>query len=306
MPKSTSTLSKQTKNEILEAYSGLLSEFDELQQSAHHIAEPANMSLFEHTKEQSQDVLMASFSSLRLAVSQELSAAAERVIEELKTFNELRKAIEIAQERLRVTHHIEIAAETLAYLVGEHEEKKRVLEKEIALREFELNTQIEKKRKEWTREQEEHEYTLSISRNRNEDEYDYAAKKRTAELDAREKTIKERELHITQLEKEVAMMPQTLQINEARIKKEHEQKIDEIVATRIESIERERESERKLSTLERTHLENQLQKQREETNELRAALVNANAAAQTLATKVVEGISAVVHTNQKQDTSTQK
>jgi hypothetical protein len=230
-----------------------------------------------------------SIGDLKVTVDATIDKLSQALVDQAKKLTAVGEAVTIKQRTIAELHDIEIAADTLANLIRDYEEKKRTFEEEAASRrrDFERETQEakaawdkEKQRfqeelatdkvrtkKEWQREQEEYDYSLKTRRAREEQEY---TAKREAELAKlaeerakQEKALADREAQIAAREKEFATLQARVQGIEAELAKAVAQARDE--ATKAAEAKARQDAQLKAKEVEGNE---RLLKQRIETLEL--------------------------------------
>ena len=193
---------------------------------------------------------------LRGAISRELTGLAERFETEIETYRKVQSAIEAKKEELNTIYEVETAASDLAALIDAQRVKKERFDREMQDQKQAFEAEMDEIRTQWQREKidrerrvKEQAEALDKQRKREKEEYEYnfsrdkaqrkntlndelqalekeltvkrsefktATQNRTAELDAREKAIANRENDMESLQKEVESFPKR---NEAAVQK---------------------------------------------------------------------------------------
>lgn len=290
-PVEAEKLAKKTKGDILEAYDQLMANYQDLKGSSAKIAKPENQQLVSKIKGLSIDEISSAIANLKQSINNQLNNITDNFSGQLDKFLELSKAIELLEEKLKINFNIEVAAETLDKLVADFAERQKQLEQGFETKQSELEREISQKKRQWAMEQEEYQFKLEIDRKKNEEEYAYESQKRIKVIEERESTINQKEAKFVELETEVKNFPaklqQTIDDNNAKWQKS----VDRRVEDRLKEIEQERKSEKALTELQITGLNELIERQKNEIENLKLSLDRANQRAQDLASKVVEGSS---------------
>lgn len=233
---------KNTKNEILEAYEELL-----VKQQEKKTDEPKKVqelqkqeTVVRNASGLSTESIVKEVSGLKVNLSSSLDKLSEGFIAEFHKFEELQKAIQIEKQQLQDLYQLSASTDSLSVMLLAQKEKKEQFELEMANRRKELEDQIKTektqfetemaerkltwkklqedlqlKQKEETeqlqknrkREEEEYGYALKINRKKETDLYEEKKDKLEKELAdkkaAFEKDFAERELNIKQAESEL-------------------------------------------------------------------------------------------------------
>lgn len=284
-------LAKKTKGDILEAYDQLMTNYQELKLSSAKITKPENQQLISKIKGLSIEEVSSAIASLKQSINSQLNNITDNLSGQLNKFLEVAKAIELLEEKLKINFNIEVAAETLDKLVTDFTERQKQLEQNFETRHSELEREISQKKRQWAMEQEEYQFKLEINRKKNEEEYIYQSQKRIQALDERENLLKQKEEKYLNLESEAHNYPQKLEQAIAENNSKWQKTIDRRVEEGLKEIEQERKSEKALTDLRISGLNELIERQKNEIENLKTAMDRANQRAQDLASKVVEGSS---------------
>ena len=242
-----------TKKELLEAYEGAKKRFESLSKDLLD-AEKARKQLEKKVAAATADSQAAQdplkrLHDLRGAISRELTELADRFETEIETYRKIQTAIETKKEELNTIYEVETAASDLAALIDAQRLKKEQFERQMQDQKETFEAEMKEIRAQWQREKADREQrvkdqaeAIDKQRKREKEEYEYnfardkAQRKNTlndelqalekalgsperpvmAELDAREKTIANRENDMESLQKEVESFPKR---NEAAVQK---------------------------------------------------------------------------------------
>jgi hypothetical protein len=182
---------------------------------------------------------------LKLTVDSTLDQLSQQLVEQAKKLTAVQEAVTIKRRQLAELYDIEVAAETLAALMRDHEQKQLDFAQEAEARKREVDRDMQEARaawekekqrtqedlatekarvkKEWQREQEEYEYTLKTRRARDAEEY---AKRKealqgqlAAERATQEKALAERECAVAGRETELADLRARVQALDAELQR---------------------------------------------------------------------------------------
>lgn len=277
----------------------------------------------EAVAEISAESIVQKLGNTSLEISKYLSEVSSRLITGASMLQNLRDAVTLEKRELERLHKIDLAKTAIDFLVEEYQQKKLILEdeavkakaqweKEKELIEFEAKEFEELLKKNRAREREDYEYQKTLERKKRENEFEEAQRqserKNKEKQEGLEKFWKERELKLSEketrletLEKENAEFPQ-------RLAKEVERAVLEAVRSETAKREQEKillqkefETEKKLSDLRLKTLEDTVAKQYLQIESLSNRLDEAKNQVQDIAIKAIEGASgarALSHVNQ--------
>lgn len=264
--------------------------------------------------------IVTGLADLQLTFDRTIDQLTTQLTNESVKLEDVQKAIEVEKNRLQQTTHLDIAANALDLLRGEHDAKKKMLEEQRSEWSETFTQQITGQRDAWQKEQEEHErliqeYNDLLENERSVGEGDKSydtARARKIELDRYE--AKKREIERThaekerQLIKEWAAREQVLDAQQQELE-EYQTKIDafpaelekEIKAARDEAIKKanqsakikadllakEVEASKKVYDLRTQTLERMIEMQNQDIETLSAELKEALQKVQELANKAM-------------------
>ncbi len=234
--------SKNTKNQILEAYEELLQKQQEKKtEEPRKIQEQQKQeAVVKNASGLSTEGIVKDVSGLKVSLSAALDKLSEAFIIEFRKFEELQKAIQIEKQQLEDLYQLSASTDSLSVMLLAQKEKKEQFELEMINRRRELEEQIKSERAQFEtemterklnlkklqedaqaklkedaeqlhrnrkREEEEYLYALKINRKKETDLYEEKKEKLEKELSdkkaAFEKDFAERELNIKQAESEL-------------------------------------------------------------------------------------------------------
>ncbi len=238
----TEVSTKNTKNEILDAYNDLLQSIQEKKSE-----EPKKVQEREKQEgavknagELSHEGIVKNISALKVSLAASLDKLSENFIAEFGRFEELQQAIQVEKKNLQDLYQISAGADSLAAMLLAQKEKKEQFETEMALRKSELDDKmrLEKEKFEaemaekkafWKKEQETYQAKLredqedaKKSRLREEEEFQYSLKltrKKEADLYEDKKAKLEKDLAEKKIafEKEFSLREATVKAAEAEL-----------------------------------------------------------------------------------------
>lgn len=201
-----------TKTEILEVYEELLEELKSEREN--------NTALKRELEKKTQVVATAtkeikssttqSILEIRNILTDQLDKVEKGINEEQRKIEAIQEAIRIEKDNLENLYKIKTEAESLEALVLTKKKIGEQLEIDFIKRKEELEAEIQKKKSIWEQEEEAFQYQLKIKRRNEEDTYQRKKEERELEynvskknIDEREKTIKEKETELQNLQKQV-------------------------------------------------------------------------------------------------------
>lgn len=277
-----------TKAEITEEYQKLLEKYDELKMTAQMVGDPKSVTLLERTRDYTVDQLTKSLAEMKTAFGASLDQFAGRLTAEAQKLGEMQQAVELSRKNLELHYHIQVAAETLQQLVAEHETKQRELAKAADLERQTLADEQEKARRDWTREQEEHDYRLKVQRQRAEEQYAEAQAKREKEFRDRVEQLRQQEVDVQNLRKQVEAMPTQLERSLTQREQEVTRRLRAQADAELAAAKKEWAAAKNVLDLKISTQLEQLKQQGQEIAMLRQEAERANRKAQELAVKVIE------------------
>ncbi|PCH56826.1 MAG: hypothetical protein COC15_02460 [Legionellales bacterium] len=317
---------KNTKNEILEAYNKLLKE----------IAESKNTSLQQQntiTKQHSD--VKAAHTNTPEAVNKiivELKAKTNEVLQFISTnidaeyekFSTLEKVVKMEEESLKQAYQITREADSLDALLLSQKRRREEFEKELSSKrntfaqdmqdqelifnkkktEFiaqqkELEEETQKK---WKREQEEYTYKINLDRKKDMDNYKLQTESQQRILEEkriqlekkfseREATLLTNENELLSLRKQVEGFPNTLEKNVSEAEKRVKNELEKHHNYETELLQKGVEGTQKLNEQMICSLQNKSKMQEELIEQLTEKANNANKQVQDIAVKAIEGAS---------------
>lgn len=315
--KITASRSKKSKAQIQEDFEKIQEQLEqeklESNPKTEALARQREAEVQDALKEITPESIVQKVSSLGIEVSKNLSELSSKLVAEANLLTSLREAVAWEKKEIERLHKIDIAASSLDHLIEEYGQKKQALETEIT----QARSQWAHEEEQRTREQKEFDENLKKQRQREKEEYEYQkSNDRKKEADAyqeterlqernnkekqeilekswqsREAALKEREEELNRLRKEVAEFPE-------QIKKETQKIIAETIKT-LESkhsqqyliLQKDAESERRLSELKIKSLEETVARQMSQIDNLGQRLEEAKKQVQDIAVKAIEGAS---------------
>ena len=173
---------KNTKNEILDAYKQLLKEIKESKRENRKEESEIKKQkeIVQEAKQFSPDMIIKDLSALRLQVVKFFETICEQMIDEHKKLNNTQQAIEIEKNHLHDIYEIHAGTDTLAALLLGQKQKKADFEQEIDEERELFEQEMAEKRRMWEKEkalleanQKEQKEKLTKARQQEEDEYRY-------------------------------------------------------------------------------------------------------------------------------------
>lgn len=296
---SPSTLAKKTKAEIIEEYGKMQEKLEEIKENAHLVHAPESLQTIGKVKSETVETILDSITEFNAGFSQQaselvkkvhdhLNTLSQEVMEKIKSFDELQRAIELSQKTLQNHYHLQIAAETIQQLVDEYEIKKRKLQEEFTAQKLVADEESGRQKRDWTRAQEELAYATKRQREREQEQWQDEQAKREAVVSEREKALAAKEEEFKSMQREVEFIPQKLQKELAVQEKILTVKLNQEWQSRLDQQQREREAQQSLWELKFKNLENIIKRQENEMLVAKKEQELANKKAQELAVKVIE------------------
>lgn len=204
---------KNTKGEILEAYSELIQQLN--QESFPEIRTPEEKTVLEKASNETVQKIVTDLGDLRVSINKTISELTDQLTGAAERLTTVQKAINITQTELTETNNIKIQAGLLQRMVVLQNQKQEEFEKDMDL-----------KRKVWEDEQKDYEASSKRMRAREEEEYSYEqsiARKRISEEIAEEKRVWEKQkqdqkeqygqivAELEQLRKKVVSFPEEIE-----------------------------------------------------------------------------------------------
>jgi hypothetical protein len=320
--------SKSTKEEMMKAYNELLTKFQErvanVSEKKAEIKRSADTAVVEKASTYTVETIIKGLADLNLNVGKGLTELARELTAEAGKLTDIREAIVVETRALEELHDIRLAADTLASLIQEHEQRKAAFEEEMAEIEEEFNNEMSAKRADWKKEQEaynaglkdnearlkkererereEYEYNLALSRKKDKDLYEEQKAtiekalreeklEQERELSAREATVAAQEADLTELRARVAAFPVELTEAVERAQRETALQAESRAKQEAQLWAKEVEGDKRVAQLRITALEETVKKQLEQIEALTKKLNDANTQVQEIAIRAIEGAS---------------
>ena len=203
---------KNTKNEILEAYFEVLEKLKETKTESRF-----EQKILEENKEilsvvslQTSDEIVKNLAELKLSLVKSVEEIEGKLLSSYKNFSNLQKAVGIQTKELNDLYEIKVTADTLAALLIAQKEKNLSFEKEMHEKQQSLEQEIIQKRLFWKKEQDdfemnrkEQESQIKKIRQREEEEYIYKrdlSRQKDRDQYTAEKSALEKELLIKRID----------------------------------------------------------------------------------------------------------
>ena len=313
---------KNTKNEILEAYESLLKEVEKNKSSkADQQKVQASNIVKQALSENSKDIIHQ-IAGLKLQVSQSLEDLGTELLSEREKLSNLQEAIKIQDKYLKDAHEITINTNSLEALLLAQCQKKEEFEEWVNSAKERFSNEISEKKQSWQKEQqqyeseqkekrefekkerkrqgEEYEYQLKITRQKEEDEYQQKKLLQERELEEKRKTLEsecaDRESSIITKEQELEDLrkyKEQAEKNLASAVEKTAKQIREELQERFknEFLIKNKEFESEIALLKQNiqFLESKITDQEKSITSLNKQLSESNIQSQDLARKVIEG-----------------
>jgi hypothetical protein len=310
----------ENKSQIMTAFNKLIIEVRKTESKVETKEQEAekikNWELVAKTADYTVDNIVNGMAVLQLDFSNVIEQLTEKLVNESEKLEELKKAIAVEKEHLERLQKIRLVADTLYILRQEHQEKLTISQTEHDRAQEELDKEIEKVRKNWTKLQEEYalkitevrelliaqrekeaaDYTYSITRSRQLEMDSYEETRRgqereLTELDRdKEKAWGEREKYLSDQAKEFAEHQKKIEGFEAKIKEDYNKAKGEAIKeaekeakVKTDLFEKEWEATKQGYELKIQSLEANIQRQTEQITELTSQLQTITTQAQNLA-----------------------
>jgi hypothetical protein len=320
--------SKSTKEEMMKAYNELLTKFQErvanLSEKKAEIKRSTDTAVVEKASTYTVETIIKGLADLNLNVGKGLTELARELTAEAGKLTDIREAIAVETRALEELHDIRLAADTLASLIQEHEQRKAAFEEEMTETEEEFNNEMTAKRTDWKKEQEaynaalkdnearlkkererereEYEYNLALTRKKDKDLYEEQKAimekalreeklKQERELSVREATVAAQEADLAELRARVAAFPAELTAAVEQAQREAALQAESRAKQEAQLWAKEVEGDKRVAQLRITALEETVKKQLEQIESLTKKLNDANTQVQEIAIRAIEGAS---------------
>lgn len=178
----TEISTKNTKNEILDAYHEALREIRELkkQSKTELKKEQEKQEVIRQASDNTIEQMVTDLTGLKLSVNKTLEELGNQLLNEYKKLSQLNQAIAYQQHEFEELHEIKVTADTLTALLQTQKIKKENFETEMTGQRLAFEQEMSQKRAAWKREQEEtlntwkeQEALQKKTRQREEEDYSY-------------------------------------------------------------------------------------------------------------------------------------
>ena len=292
-------LAKKTKQEIIDEYQKLLTNFPVAKEVAREAHAPENEEIVAKAKDLTLSALNQSIVDVKAGVNNQLNnlsikfadqlrALLQQFAEKIEEYENLQAAIGVSQKKLENQYHLQIAAGALESLVASYADKQKQLEQEISAKREEFDSELSTRRRAWEREQEEHTYNTNMQRQRADEAYAAERAQQERALSEREANIKQHEEEVVALREQVVAMPEAIR----QASEERERQVrEELQREQADALERKQQiwtAEKNVLEIKIKNLEEQKKAQEADMNSLKKEAELANKKAQELAVKVIE------------------
>jgi len=267
---------------------------------------------------------LRSIGDLKLTVDSTIDQVGQLLVEQAKKLAAVQESVGIKVRELSRLYDIEIAAETSATLIRDHEQRKAQLEQDAAARKSQFEREMQESRaaweketlrikeelaaerarasKEWQREEEEYEYVLKTKRSREQEEYlkrKQALETRLMEARARqERELAERDAALAAREKElvdlharVAALPAELDRSVAQAREEATKVAEDRARHEAALRAKDAEATEKLLGQRLETLDLMLKEKDSRIEQIQAEIRDASVKVREIAVKAIEGAS---------------
>lgn len=205
---------KNTKNEILDAYYELLEQVKQNKKitKQEEKASLEKKAILEKTTGSCADDIVKGLADLKMIINKSFKELEDQLLAENQKLIDLKKAITICNQELEELYEIKVNANTLAALILAQKEKSMSFEKTMKERTVNFEQEIQEKRTLWKKEQEEFELAAKEQENltkklRIREEEEYLYKRNLVRAKEQDKYLNEAEA----LEKELTDQRQALE-----------------------------------------------------------------------------------------------
>ena len=310
----------KTREEIQRAFTQLLRTHEarasQISTKAEEAEQLKDREIVERASGYTVEGIINSLARLQLSFGSAVEQIAAQLGDESGKLGEVRRAIEVETHRLERLRATNIAAEALAILKRDHEQKLAAFEDEAAAARKELSDEMAEQREEWQREQKEQEtsgqeYDKNLAKERGqaaeEHKYDVdrqskvesdenAVRRRELEREladqqavkekdwaGREKLLAEKAKEIEELREKVAGFADALEQAKQKARDKAIAAVNREAKFEVEMLEKEHESNVKVNELKVQTLEERIKRQAEQIADLASKLDATIAKSQNLA-----------------------
>jgi hypothetical protein len=314
---------KNTKNEIIEAYEGLLNQLESKGKDRLEEEDRKNkIATVEKVSKQKTPDIIHKIADLKLSVTEILENLGKNLVNEQEKLNNLQSAILFEESRLKELYSIVANANSLEALMLAQKKQKEDFENFVKIERIQFDEEITQKRLKWDkekqdyeilekerldqrekkrkREEEEYEYQKKLKEQKDKDQYELKKANLEKELESKKKTIEEalsiRENEIVAREQELkdlreakknfdTYLQEKILETKNQLTKELEQKF------KFESTLKSKETEGEISLLKQSisSLEEKLKEKQKIIDDINKQLILSQTQSQDLAKKVIDG-----------------
>jgi hypothetical protein len=315
-----------TKQELLEAYNGLLEEIKEMKEAGLKPEEKREERKVKETLERADSLsaegVAQRIGGLKQEIGKMLSQIAENLEEEVSRLDGMKDAIRYREKEIQELYQIDREAASLAALIEAQSRKKLAFEEEMEERRIDLEGKIAVLRADWERERQEREAESKEwaaaekkRREREKDEFGYTFEREQKlvterfadekeklerditlkreqlekELGGRERAVAEKEAEFAELARKAAAFPKELESAVAQAVKDVSERLTTAAKNREELAKREFDGERNVLNTRIASLEKTVKDQGEQIMRLSAQLDKAYQKIEDVAVKTIEG-----------------
>jgi len=307
--------SKNTKNEILEAYNALLAKIQENKQENRQEVKKQHEEneIIKKASSFTDEHIVKKLAELKLHTNQELDKLEQQMTLEYRQLVDLQSAIKIESNNLQELYEIKKNADSLTALLLAQKEYKQNFEAEIEQKRLlwvreqqEFEQSVKEKaleiKKDRTREEEEYAYNVKLAHKKDKDLYEAQKMALTKELEEQkitfQKEFAEREAAIQSGENELKSLQERVKLFPAELEKaikDTETATRNVIETRykhqIDLSTKEIEGERKLNQQIIESLKDKIKEQDEYIQQLTQKANDSTKQVQSIALKAIEGSS---------------
>lgn len=321
---------KNTKEEMLEAYSYVLKQLQEKKDNELRPEKKLEEKKIAETLKTAESLttegVAHDLNNLKIDIGKTLTSISDSLESQVTKLNTLQAAVSAKESEIKELYEIEKSAVTLAALIETQNLKKQEFLEEMEKKKEILVAEINTLRGQWDKEQDEHDALFkerdtaeAKRRAREKEEFDYAFKKEQQllkdkakyendkwenevklkkemaekELKTRELAIAAKEEELAQLRKSAAAFPKELELSIGKSVKETSEKILMEAKNREELLKKQFEGEINVFKARNESLEKTVKEQNERISFLSQQLEYAYQKVQDIAVKTVEGSSSI-------------
>ena len=320
--RTSKTAREAAEKEVAELLPALESAAAEPEEKQAEIKKSADRARVEKTMAYTAEHVTRQIAEMQLSINRMLTELSQQLREESGKLVEIRLAIDTENARLKELHDIDAAMLSLKAILEVAAERRAALEAELNQREIDIQTAMETKKEEWTREQAEYESRTKKTRDREEEEYayklslkrrketdDYAGQqsalqktlqeqrtKADQEIEEREQALAAREGEIKELQSRIERFPQELAAATKQAEQAVRSEAQKQAALEAKLAKMEADAEKNMTTLKISGLEDLLKRQAAQIEGMTKQLTAAQTQVQAMAVKAIEGASGMKST----------